>query len=185
MEVSSRRLAIVQHCHLPARGLLSLLSLLSAFSLTGINWNQLLTSGMHRHLPARGLLSLLSLLRAFLLTAIKRNQVTAHRDEKPCPVVPVAEARSAPQVHWGRSPKGGIRERQALRRAAAVSVSSVASRGVRAGPSILFLRERSQRRSKGMKAMDARYAAGEHSTGVFRRHSYGQVFFVETAFSGR
>ena len=93
------------------------------------------------------------------------------------PVVPVAEARSAPQVHCGRSPKGGIRERQALRRAAAVSVSSVASRGVRAGPSILFLRERSQRRSKGMKAMDARYATGEHSTGVFRRHSYGQVFF--------
>ena len=91
----------------------------------------------------------------------------------------VAEARtaSAPQVHWGRSPKGGIRERQALKRAAAVSVSSVASRGVRAGPSILFLRERSQRRSKGMKAMDARYATGEHSTGVFRRHSYGQVFF--------
>ena len=26
--------------------------------------------------------------------------------------------------------------------------------------------------------MDARYAAGEHSTGVFRRHSYGQVFFL-------
>ena len=40
MEVSSRRLAIVQHCHLPARGLLSLLSLLSAFLLTGIKRNQ-------------------------------------------------------------------------------------------------------------------------------------------------
>ena len=40
MEVSSRRLAIVQHRHPPARGLLSLISLLSAFSLTGINRNQ-------------------------------------------------------------------------------------------------------------------------------------------------
>ena len=40
MEVSSRRLAIVQHCHLPAYGLLSLLSLLSAFLLTGIKRNQ-------------------------------------------------------------------------------------------------------------------------------------------------
>ena len=40
MGVSSRRLAIVQHRHPPARGLLSLISLLSAFSLTGINRNQ-------------------------------------------------------------------------------------------------------------------------------------------------
>ena len=40
MEVSSRRLAIVQHFNLPARGLLSLLSLLSAFLLTGIKRNQ-------------------------------------------------------------------------------------------------------------------------------------------------
>ena len=40
MEVSSRRLAIVQHRHPPARGLLSLISLLSAFPLTGINRNQ-------------------------------------------------------------------------------------------------------------------------------------------------
>ena len=40
MEVSSRRLAIVQHRHLPARGLLSLISLLSAFLLTGIKRNQ-------------------------------------------------------------------------------------------------------------------------------------------------
>ena len=40
MEVSSRRLAIVQHRHPPARGLLSLISLLSAFSLTGINRNK-------------------------------------------------------------------------------------------------------------------------------------------------
>ena len=40
MEVSSRRLAIVQHRHLPARGLLSLFSLLSAFSLTVIKRNQ-------------------------------------------------------------------------------------------------------------------------------------------------
>ena len=31
---------LLQHCHLPARGLLSLISLLSAFSLTGINRNQ-------------------------------------------------------------------------------------------------------------------------------------------------
>ena len=36
MEVSSRRLAIVQHRHPPARGLLSLITLLSAFLLTGI-----------------------------------------------------------------------------------------------------------------------------------------------------
>jgi hypothetical protein len=40
MEVSSRRLAIVQHCHLPAHGLLSLISLLSAFLLTGIKRNR-------------------------------------------------------------------------------------------------------------------------------------------------
>ena len=40
MEVSSRRLAIVQHRHPPARGLLSLISLLRAFPLTGINRNQ-------------------------------------------------------------------------------------------------------------------------------------------------
>ena len=40
MEVSSRRLAIVQHRHLPARGLLSLFSLLRAFSLTVIKRNQ-------------------------------------------------------------------------------------------------------------------------------------------------
>ena len=35
-----RRLAIVQHRHPPARGLLSLISLLRAFPLTGINRNQ-------------------------------------------------------------------------------------------------------------------------------------------------
>ena len=40
MEVSSRRLAIVQHRHPLARGLLSLISLLSAFLLTGIKRNQ-------------------------------------------------------------------------------------------------------------------------------------------------
>ena len=40
MDVSSRRLAPVQHRHLPARGLLSLISLLSAFLLTGIKRNQ-------------------------------------------------------------------------------------------------------------------------------------------------
>ena len=40
MEVSSRRLAIVQHRHPPARNLLSLISLLSAFLLTGIKRNQ-------------------------------------------------------------------------------------------------------------------------------------------------
>ena len=40
MEVSSRRLAIVQHRHHPARGLLSLISLLRAFLLTGIKRNQ-------------------------------------------------------------------------------------------------------------------------------------------------
>ena len=45
MEVSSRRLAIVQHCHLPAHGLLSLLSLLSAFLLAGIQRNQANQSG--------------------------------------------------------------------------------------------------------------------------------------------
>ena len=38
-EVSSRRLAIVQHRHHPARGLLSLISLLRAFLLTGIKWS--------------------------------------------------------------------------------------------------------------------------------------------------
>jgi len=36
MEVSSRRLAIVQHRHPPAHGLLTLISFLSAFLLTGI-----------------------------------------------------------------------------------------------------------------------------------------------------
>ena len=40
MEVSSRRLAIVQHRHLPAHGLLSLFGLLGAFLLTGIKRNQ-------------------------------------------------------------------------------------------------------------------------------------------------
>jgi len=40
MEVSSRRLAIVKHRHPPAHGLLSLISLLSAFLLTGIKRNQ-------------------------------------------------------------------------------------------------------------------------------------------------
>ena len=40
MEVSSRRLAIVKHRHPPARGLLSLINLLSAFLLTGIKRNQ-------------------------------------------------------------------------------------------------------------------------------------------------
>ena len=39
-EVSSRRLAIVQHRHLLARGLLSLFSLLRAFLLTVIKRNQ-------------------------------------------------------------------------------------------------------------------------------------------------
>ena len=42
MDVSSRRLAPVQHRHLPARGLLSLLSLLRAFLLTVIKRNQVL-----------------------------------------------------------------------------------------------------------------------------------------------
>ena len=40
MDVSSRRLAPVQHRHLPARGLLSLFSLLRAFLLTVIKRNQ-------------------------------------------------------------------------------------------------------------------------------------------------
>ena len=40
MEVSSRRLAIVQHRHPPARGLLSLISLLRAFLLTVTKRNQ-------------------------------------------------------------------------------------------------------------------------------------------------
>ena len=65
MEVSSRRLAIVQHCHLPALGLLSLFSLLSAFLLTGIKRNQARSSdsahaapvasrSAHVRAPARG-----------------------------------------------------------------------------------------------------------------------------------
>ena len=41
MDVSSWRLALVQHRHLPARGLLSLFGLRRAFLLTGINGNQL------------------------------------------------------------------------------------------------------------------------------------------------
>jgi len=49
MEVSSRRLAIVQHRHPPARGLLSLISLLSAFSLTGINRNQYVMASKYFH----------------------------------------------------------------------------------------------------------------------------------------
>ena len=93
MEVSSRRLAIVQHRRPPARGLLSLISLLSAFSLTGINRNQLveLFPGrydaillQHRHLPARGLLSLIRLLSTFLLTGIKRNQACAEPGPSLC-----------------------------------------------------------------------------------------------------
>ena len=40
MDVSSRRLAPVQHRHLPARGLLSLFSLLRGFLLTVIKRNQ-------------------------------------------------------------------------------------------------------------------------------------------------
>ena len=40
MDVSPRRLAPVQYRHLPARGLLSLFSLLSAFLLTVIKRNQ-------------------------------------------------------------------------------------------------------------------------------------------------
>ena len=40
MEVSSWRLALAQHRHLPARGLLSLFSLLRAFLLTAIKRNQ-------------------------------------------------------------------------------------------------------------------------------------------------
>jgi hypothetical protein len=40
VDVSSRRLAPVQHRHLPARGLLSLFSFLRAFLLTVINRNQ-------------------------------------------------------------------------------------------------------------------------------------------------
>ena len=40
MDVSSRRLALVQHRHLPARGLLSVLRLLSAFLLNAIKRNQ-------------------------------------------------------------------------------------------------------------------------------------------------
>ena len=53
MEVSSRRLAIVQHRHPPARGLLSLISLLSAFLLTGIKRNQAETGSI----PSRNLCS--------------------------------------------------------------------------------------------------------------------------------
>ena len=45
MEVSFRRLAIVQHRHPPARGLLSLASLLSAFLLTGIKRSQVADAG--------------------------------------------------------------------------------------------------------------------------------------------
>ena len=40
MDISSWRLALVQHRHLPARGLLSLFSLLRAFLLTVIKRNQ-------------------------------------------------------------------------------------------------------------------------------------------------
>ena len=40
MDVSSRRLALVQHRNLPAHGLLSFLSLLSAFLLNAIKRNQ-------------------------------------------------------------------------------------------------------------------------------------------------
>ena len=50
MEVSSRRLAIVQHRHPPARGLLSLISLLRAFPLTGINRNQSEAKDQYRSL---------------------------------------------------------------------------------------------------------------------------------------
>ena len=45
MEVSSWRLAPVQHRHLPARGLLSLFSLLRAFLLTVIKRNQAVSCG--------------------------------------------------------------------------------------------------------------------------------------------
>ena len=43
MDVSSWRLALVQHRHLPARGLLSLISLLRAFPLNVIKRNQALS----------------------------------------------------------------------------------------------------------------------------------------------
>ena len=56
MDVSPRRLAPVQHRHLPARGLLSLFSLLRAFLLTVIKRNQNLLSGwpMSTRPPRRG-----------------------------------------------------------------------------------------------------------------------------------
>ena len=47
MEVSSWRLAPVQHRHLPARGLLSLFSFLRAFLLTAIKRNRHLTARPH------------------------------------------------------------------------------------------------------------------------------------------
>ena len=47
MDVSSRRLALVQHRHLPAHGLLSFLSLLRAFLLNVIKRNQA-SSALHR-----------------------------------------------------------------------------------------------------------------------------------------
>ena len=47
MDVSSRRLALVQHRHLPAHGLLSFLSFLRAFLLNVIKRNQ---AGLNRRL---------------------------------------------------------------------------------------------------------------------------------------
>ena len=92
-------------------------------------------------------------------------------------VVAVAQARSAPQVHWGRSPKGGSRELQSLRRIAAVSVCPVVSWGV---PGEKSLRDFSGARGgrRGRKRWMRDMPHDERSTGVFRRHSYGQVFFL-------
>ena len=68
MDVSSRRLALVQHRHLPAHGgLLSFLSLLRAFLLNAIKRNQ----AQHAN---PGLLSSPVRLSAFSQNVIKRNQ---------------------------------------------------------------------------------------------------------------
>ena len=52
MDVSSRRLALVLHRHLPTHGLLSFLSLLRAFLLNAIKRNQALTPQMLASLPS-------------------------------------------------------------------------------------------------------------------------------------
>ena len=68
------------------------------------------------------------------------GDVTAHRDKDEKPWWCALQIKATP----GERPKGKNRERHSLRRAAALSVSSAASRCVRAGRRFLFLQDASE-----------------------------------------